>query len=75
MIGVLMVFSICLCFNHPLYMAGISLGITIVAISAKSLQNFWRLRFILILLIVFSTLMWPFLRKGQRHYGQWDHFR
>ena len=56
MIGVLIVFSICLCFNHPLYMAAISLGIMLVAISAKSLQNFWRLRFILILLIVFSTV-------------------
>jgi len=28
MIGVLISFSICLCFNHPLYMAVISLGIT-----------------------------------------------
>ena len=64
MIGVLISFSICLCFNHPLYMATISLAITLVAISAKSLQNFWRLRFILILLIIFSTVMWPFFTKG-----------
>jgi energy-coupling factor transport system permease protein len=63
-IGVLVVFSICLCFNHPLYMAAISLGITLIAISAKSLQNFWRLRFLLMLLIVFSTAMWPFFAKG-----------
>jgi len=34
------------------------------AIYAKALRNFWRLRFILILLIVFSTLMWPFFVKG-----------
>jgi energy-coupling factor transport system permease protein len=64
-IGVLMVFPICLCFNHPLYMASIGLGITGVAISAKALKNFWRLRFILILLILFSTMMWPFFVKGQ----------
>jgi energy-coupling factor transport system permease protein len=63
-IGVLVVFSICLCFNHPLYMAAISLGITLIAISAKSLQNFWRLHFLLMLLIVFSTAMWPFFAKG-----------
>ena len=60
MISVLMFFSICLCFNHPLYMAIISLGILLVTISAKSLLNIWRLRFILILLILFSIGMWPF---------------
>jgi energy-coupling factor transport system permease protein len=64
MIGVLVSFSICLCFNHPLFMAGISLAIALVAISGKALPNFWRLRFILILLIVFSTVMWPFFTKG-----------
>jgi len=64
MIGVLIVFSICLCFNHPLYMAAISLGVTLVAISAKGLSNFWRLRYILILLFIFSTAMWPFFVKG-----------
>jgi energy-coupling factor transport system permease protein len=71
MVGVLIVFSICLCFNHPLYMAAVSLGITLIAISVKSLQNFWRLRFILILLIVFSTLMWPFFVKGPTPLWSW----
>ena len=63
-IGVLITFAICLCFNHPLYMAAISLSILLIAISAKALLNFWRLRFILILLIAFSTAMWPFFAKG-----------
>src|SRR5512139_3244370 len=71
MLGVLIIFSICLCFNHPLYMAAVSLGIMLVSISAKSLQNFWRLRFILILLIVFSTLMWPFFAKGPTPLWSW----
>jgi energy-coupling factor transport system permease protein len=64
MMGVLIVFSICLCFNDPLYMAAISLGIALVAVSAKALPNFWQLRLILVLLIVFSTMMWPFFVKG-----------
>jgi len=64
MIGTLIVFAICLCFNHPLYMTGISLGIILIAISGKALPNFWRLRFILVLLIAFSTVMWPFFAKG-----------
>ena len=64
MIGTLIIFAICLCFNHPLYMTGISLGIILIAISGKTLPNFWRLRFILILLIAFSTVTWPFFAKG-----------
>jgi len=70
-IGVLIVFSICLCFNHPLYMAAISLGILAVAISAKALLNFWRLRFILVLLVLFSTLLWPFFAKGPTELWTW----
>ncbi len=64
LIGVLILFSICLCFNHPLYMAGISLGVMGLGLSAKALLNFWRLRIILLLLIVFSTVLWPFFVKG-----------
>ncbi len=64
MIGALIIFAICLCFNHPLYMAGISLGIILIAVSAKALRNFWRLRFILVLLLVFSIVTWPFFAKG-----------
>lgn len=71
MISVLLVFSICLCFNHPLYMAPISLGITLIAVSAKVLPNFWRLRYLLTLLIVFSTVMWPFFVKGRTPLLSW----
>jgi energy-coupling factor transport system permease protein len=71
LIGVLMIFSICLCFNHPLYLAAISLGILLIAILAKALRNFWRLRFLLVLLILFSTMMWPFFVKGQTPLWSW----
>lgn len=71
MIGVLIVFSICSCFNHPLYMAVITLGVTFVAVSAKALPNFWRLRHILILLFIFSTVMWPFFVKGLTSLKSW----
>lgn len=75
MISVVMIFSICLCFNHPLYMAAISLGILMIAISAKALLNFWRLRFILTLLILFSMVMWPFFVKGLTPLWSWGSFR
>lgn len=71
MISLLIVFIICLCFNHPLYMGAISLGVMLIAISAKALLNFWRLRFILTLLIVFSTVMWPFFAKGVTPLWSW----
>ncbi|MGB9630102.1 MAG: energy-coupling factor transporter transmembrane component T family protein [Thermodesulfobacteriota bacterium] len=64
LIGTLILFSVCLCFNHPLYMAGISLGVMVLALSAKTLLNFWRLRIILILLFIFSVVLWPTFVKG-----------
>jgi energy-coupling factor transport system permease protein len=70
-LGVLIVFILCLCFNHPLYMGAISLGVMLVAVSAKALPNFWRLRFILLLLIVFSSMLWPFFAKGRTPLWSW----
>jgi energy-coupling factor transport system permease protein len=52
-------------------MATISLGVMLIAISAKALPNFWRLRFILTLLIVFSTVLWPFFAKGPTPLWSW----
>lgn len=71
LIGAAILFILCLCFNHPLYMAAISLSVTLLAISAKALRNFWRLRFILILLFVFSSVMWPFFAKGPTPLLSW----
>jgi len=71
MISLLILFIICLCFNHPLYMGVISLSVMIIAIYAKALLNFWRLRFILTLLILFSTVMWPFFAKGMTPLWSW----
>jgi len=71
MIGTLIIFAICLCFNHPLYMAMVALALMLVAISAKALPNFWRMRYILFLLIVFSAAMWPFFAKGQTPLWAW----
>jgi energy-coupling factor transport system permease protein len=70
-LGVLITFILCLCFNHPLYMGAISLGVMLIALSAKALLNFWRLRFILVLLIVFSTVLWPFFAKGPTPLWSW----
>lgn len=64
-IGAIILTSACLCFNHPFYMALISFGIIFIGILAKATLNFKRLRFILLLLFIFSTLIWPFFIEGK----------
>jgi len=75
MISTLILFTLSLCFNHPLYMGGVSLAILGIAISARVLRNFWRFRFILLLLFVFSTLMWPLFTKGSTPLWAWGSFQ
>ena len=73
-IGLLILFALCLCFNHPLYMAGVSGGILGIAISARALPNLGRLRVILILLFVSSAVMWPFFARGPTPLWAWGPF-
>jgi energy-coupling factor transport system permease protein len=70
-VGAAIVFAICLCFNHPLYTAGIMLAILLTAVFAGVLSLFWRIRFILLLLILFSAILWPFFTKGPTILLQW----
>jgi energy-coupling factor transport system permease protein len=71
MIGTLIVFGICLSFNHPMYMAVIAAGIFLIASTARALLNFWRLRYILVLLFFFSAMLWPFFAKGPTLLWAW----
>jgi len=70
-IGVAIVFAICLCFNHPLYTAGIMLAVLLTALSARVMPLLWRMRYILALLVLFSTILWPFFIKGPTILWQW----
>lgn len=74
-LGLLILFTLCLCFNHPWHMAGVSLGILGIALSARALPNIGRLRYILILLFFFSALMWPFFAAGKTSLWAWGPFR
>jgi energy-coupling factor transport system permease protein len=67
----LILFSLCLCFNHPLYMGAVTLGILAIAVFSRALPNLWRLRFILILLFAFSFLMWPLFAQGPTPLWSW----
>ena len=75
LISAALLFGICLCFNHPLYLAFITGGVLFIALRAKALPNFWRLRYILLLLISFSTLLWPFFAEGPTLWLNWGPFQ
>jgi energy-coupling factor transport system permease protein len=74
LIVAVILFGICLCFNHPFYLALISLGVLLLAALAKALSNFWRLRFILALLLLFSAVLWPFFVPGPTRWWDWGPF-
>lgn len=69
--AVLLIFVISLCFNHPLFIAVILAGVLAVFATAKSLKALWNLRVLLVLLFVFSVVLWPFFIKGQTILFQW----
>jgi energy-coupling factor transport system permease protein len=71
LVSAAILFGICLCFNHPLYLAFISGGVVGIALLAKALPNFWRLRYILLLLISFSAVLWPFFVPGPTKWWTW----
>ncbi len=74
LISALLLFGICLCFNHPLYLALISTGVLLMASWARAWPNFWKLRFILLLLILFSSVLWPFFVPGSTLWWTWGPF-
>ncbi len=63
--GVVLIFAMCLCFNHPVYVGFITLGVFLLLFFARSLKSLWVLRYILILLFLFSMVIWPFFVKGK----------
>ncbi len=71
LIGTLILFALTLSFNHPLFVAGVTLGILAAAFSARVYPTFWKVRYILVLLVVFSSLLWPFFSKGPTTLWSW----
>jgi energy-coupling factor transport system permease protein len=73
-IAMLIFFVMALAFNHPAYVATVTVTIVLIAIGARALVNFWRLRFLLVLLVVFSTVLWPFFTTGPTPFIDWGPF-
>jgi energy-coupling factor transport system permease protein len=74
LITAVILFGLCLCFNHPLFLAFISGGVVLLALWAKAWPNFWKLRFILLLLMLFSSVLWPFFVTGTTRWWSWGSF-
>lgn len=71
MIGALLLFAITLSFNHPVFVAIVAAGLLATATSAHALPTVWKVRYILILLVVFSSALWPFFLEGPTLVWSW----
>jgi energy-coupling factor transport system permease protein len=67
--------GICLCFNHPLYIAAVALALTGVSVWSGTAGNLWRVRYLLGLLMLFSSLLWPFFVEGPTELWAWGGMR
>lgn len=66
LICLVLLFALALVFNHPLYLFVLLLGVVLVGWLGKSLANLWKMRWLLILLFLFSSILWPvFLRSAE----------
>jgi energy-coupling factor transport system permease protein len=72
--AMLLLFGLGLTFNHPLYEGVILVGVLIVAWWSASMTNVWRLRYILFILMAFSTALWPIFISGPTAIFRWGWF-
>ena len=60
MIGTVILFAMALSFNHPLFVAGVFAGALALSLWARAFTTLWKLKYLLLLLIVSSVILWPF---------------
>jgi energy-coupling factor transport system permease protein len=71
LVGTMIWFAMTLSFNHPFFAAGIA-GITLaIAFSVRAQGALWKLRHLIVLLILFSAALWPFFLKGSTPLWSW----
>ena len=62
--GLLAAFLVLLSFNHPAYIAALALALLAIAHLGGALINLWRLRALLLILFLFSAILWPIMVRG-----------
>ena len=71
LVGTAIWFAMALSFNNPLFMAGIAAATLAIAFSVRVQAALWKLRYLILLLIVFSAALWPFFLKGPTTLWSW----
>jgi len=71
LVGTALWFAMVLSFNHPLFVAGIAALTLVIAFSVRAEGALWKLRYLIMLLIVFSAALWPFFLKGPTTLWSW----
>ncbi|MBW2039541.1 MAG: energy-coupling factor transporter transmembrane protein EcfT [Deltaproteobacteria bacterium] len=69
--AILLLFGLGLAFNHPIYEGTILAGVLMLAWWSGSMANVWRLRYILLILMAFSTVLWPLFITGSTEVFRW----
>ncbi len=62
--GLLAAFLLLLAFNHPAYVGGTTALILGLALLSQSMVNLRRLRALLLVLFLFSSVLWPLMVRG-----------
>jgi len=71
MFAMLLLFSLALTFNHPFYLGVLAFLILTLAWCSASWANIWRFKYMLLILMTFSTVLWPFFVTGNIRILQW----
>ena len=63
-IASVIVFAIALCFNDPLWVVCVTGATLAVVLSAGVFRTLWKVKYLILLLFLFSALLWPIFSKG-----------
>lgn len=65
MVCLVLLFALALVFNHPLYLLGLLALVLCLGWLGRCLSNLVKIRVLLILLFLFSSVLWPFFLRSE----------
>ena len=74
LIGTVILFALTLSFNHPLFVGGVFLFALGLSWWARATATLWKMKYLLLLLILSSIILWPFFSKGPTPLWTWKGF-
>ncbi|MCA9472759.1 MAG: energy-coupling factor transporter transmembrane protein EcfT [Nitrospirales bacterium] len=70
-LGVLALFSLALLYTHPMYLLGVWSLVLFFTASAQAWANIRKFLILLVLLFLYSLVLWPFFIEGQTPLFHW----